>query len=105
MFKISIGLLFIAASMAQTVFDAASIRVSQLGKGGEGSRRESIQANPGSLNMRNVSLKSAIRWAYHVMDYQVSGPDWLGYERFDIMAKAATPAPEAELRTMLQALL
>jgi uncharacterized protein (TIGR03435 family) len=90
--------------MAQPVFDAASVRASQGGKG-EGSRRESIQANPGSINMRNVSLKSAIRWAYHVMDYQITGPDWLGFERFDIVAKAAGPAPENELRTMLQALL
>jgi uncharacterized protein (TIGR03435 family) len=105
MFRFSIGLLFISASMAQPVFDAASIRPHPLGRGGEGSKRESIEANPGSLNMRNISLKSAIRWAYHVMDYQISGPDWLGYERFDIMAKAAGPAPEAELRTMLQALL
>jgi uncharacterized protein (TIGR03435 family) len=105
MLRISIGLLFISASMAQTVFDAASIRSHPLGRGGEGSKRESIQANPGSLNMRNVSLKSAIRWAYHVMDYQISGPDWLGSERFDIVAKAAGPAPEAELRTMLQTLL
>jgi uncharacterized protein (TIGR03435 family) len=105
MFRFSIGLLFISASMAQTVFDAASIRPHALGRGGEGSKRESIQANPGSLNMRNVSLKTAIRWAYHVMEYQISGPDWLGSERFDIVAKATGPAPEAELRTMLQALL
>jgi uncharacterized protein (TIGR03435 family) len=105
MFRFSIGLLFISASMAQTVFDAASIRPHPLGKPGEGSKGESIQANPGSLNMRNVSLKTAIRWAYHVMDYQISGPDWLGFERFDIVAKAAGPAPEAELRAMLQALL
>jgi len=100
MLRIPIALVFLSAAMAQPVFDAASVRASQAGD-----RREGIQANPGSLNMRNVSLKSAIRWAYHVMDYQVSGPDWLGFERFDIVAKAAGPAPEAELRTMLQALL
>jgi uncharacterized protein (TIGR03435 family) len=104
MLRIPAALMFISVSMAQPVFDAASIRSSQGGKG-EGSRRESIQANPGSINMRNVSLKSAIRWAYHVMDYQINGPDWLGFERFDIVAKAAGPAPESELRTMLQALL
>ena len=61
MFRFSIGLLFISASMAQTVFDAASVRPHPLGRGGEGSKRESIEANPGSLNMRNISLKSAIR--------------------------------------------
>jgi uncharacterized protein (TIGR03435 family) len=87
-------------------FDVASTKVSQIGKaGGEGSRRENIQVSPGSLNMRNVSLKSAIRWAYHVMDFQVNGPDWIANERYDIMAKAAGPAPDEQLRLMLQALL
>jgi uncharacterized protein (TIGR03435 family) len=99
------GVLFISAAAAQPVFDVASIRSSQIGKGGEGSRRENIQASPGSLNMRNVSLKSSIRWAYHVMEYQVTGPDWLGFERYDIVAKANGPASEDQLRLMLQALL
>ncbi len=94
-----------SAALSQT-FDVASIKVSQIGKaGGEGSRRENTQVSPGTLNMRNVTLKTAIRWAYHVMDAQVVGPDWLANERYDIMAKAAGPAPEAELRVMLQALL
>jgi uncharacterized protein (TIGR03435 family) len=88
------------------VFEVSSVKISQIGKsGGEGSRRENIQTSPGTLNMRNVSLKSAVRWAYHVMDPQVAGPDWLANERYDIMAKAAGPAPEAQLREMLQSLL
>jgi uncharacterized protein (TIGR03435 family) len=101
---LSVTFLMISAAAAQPVFDVASVRGSQGGKG-EGSRRENIQASPGSLNMRNVSLKSAIRWAYHVMEYQVSGPDWLNFERFDIAAKAAEPASDDQLRLMLQALL
>jgi uncharacterized protein (TIGR03435 family) len=97
--------LLVSAAKGQAVFDVASIRASQIGRGGEGSRREKVQISPGSLNMQNVSLKSAIRWAYHVMDYQVSGPDWLNFERFDIAAKAAEPASEDQMRMMLQALL
>ncbi len=104
MLRILMGVLLVSAAGAQTAFDVASVRASQGGRG-EGSRRENIQASPGSLNMRNVSLKSAIRWAYHVMDYQVSGPDWLGFERYDIAAKAGEPVPEDQMRTMLQALL
>ena len=85
-------------------FEVASVRAS--GKtAGEKNRRENIQFDPGSLTMRSVSLKSAIRWAYHVMDYQVSGPDWLSAERFDIAAKTAAPATEDQLRLMLQTLL
>jgi uncharacterized protein (TIGR03435 family) len=99
------------AASAQTTatpqaFDVASIKISQIGKaGGEGSRRENTQISPGSVNMRNVSLRTAIRWAWRVGDYQVSGPDWLANERYDIMAKAAGPAPDAELRVMMQTLL
>lgn len=43
--------------------------------------------------MRNVSLKNAIRWAYHLMDFQVTGPGWLANERYDIMAKAVGQPP------------
>ncbi len=86
-------------------FEVASIRASEGGKGGENPFRQNIQVSPGTLTMRGISLKSAIRWAYHVMDYQVTGPGWLVTERFDIVAKAPGPATEDELRPMLQKLL
>ena len=102
--RILIGVLLVSAAVGQPVFEVASVRASAGGRG-EGSRRESIQTSPGSLNMRNVTLKSAIRWAYHVMDYQVSGPDWINFDRYDISAKAAEAAPDKQLEVMLQALL
>jgi uncharacterized protein (TIGR03435 family) len=84
-------------------FDVASIKSSKLS--GEGNRRESIEPAPLSLTMRNVSLRSAIRWAYGIQDVQIAGPDWLSAERFDIVAKPATPARVGELKEMLQTLL
>ena len=94
------------AAGAPPSFEVASVHVSQIGKaGGEGSRRENIQFTPDTVTMRNVSLKSAIRWAYHVFEYQVSGPDWLQFERYDIVAKAAGAVTENQLRTMMQTLL
>jgi uncharacterized protein (TIGR03435 family) len=39
------------------------------------------------------------------MESQVNGPGWLGTDRFDITARAAAPATEAEFRLMLQTLL
>ena len=91
---------------AAPAFDVASVRVSQIGKaGGEGSRRQSIQFSPDSVTMRNVSFRSCIQWAYHVMDYQITGPDWLATERYDIAAKSADTVPEDQLRQMLQGLL
>jgi len=90
----------------QPAFDVASVRVSQIGKaGGEGSRRENIQVGADSVTMRNVSLRSAIRWSYHVFNFQINGPDWIASERFDIVAKAAAPASEDQLRLMGQTLL
>ena len=90
--------LLLSAAEAPTTFDVASIRPSQEG-------REAIDVLPGSITMRNVRLTGAIRWAYNVLDVQVSGPDWLNTSRFDIVAKAGAPAREPELRKMMQTLL
>jgi len=79
-------------------FDVASIRASQGG-------RETADTVPGSVTMRNMRLAGAIRWAYNVLDVQVSGPDWLNSERFDFVAKAGTPAKDPELKQMMQKLL
>jgi uncharacterized protein (TIGR03435 family) len=110
---IAVSFLFLApyavfgqAAPAPPAFDVASVKVSEIGRmGGEGSRRESISTEPGSLTMRNVNMVSAIGWAYGVEQYEVSGPGWMRIERYDIVAKAAAPAPEDQLRLMLQTLL
>jgi uncharacterized protein (TIGR03435 family) len=103
---------FCQSAAAPPAFEVASVRVSQGGRVNQGGRGlglgfrpENIQVTPGSVTMRNSNLKSAIGWAYHVMDYQVSGPDWLQSERYDIVAKAAGPATEEQLRPMMQTLL
>ncbi|HWC97309.1 MAG TPA: TIGR03435 family protein, partial [Candidatus Sulfopaludibacter sp.] len=86
-------------------FDAASIKTAQAKGAAESHGRDNVQVTPGSVTIRNTSLKGCIAWAYHVFEYQVTGPDWIGAERFDIVAKAAGPAGEAQLRLMLQTLL
>ena len=100
---IAIGLLISTCAFAQEKFDVASVRKSTLV--GEGSRRERIVATPGSLAMYNVTLHSAVQWAYSVKEYQVTGPAWIGDERYDISAKAGDAAGEARMRVMLQSLL
>jgi uncharacterized protein (TIGR03435 family) len=92
-------------SSATPAFDVASIKSTRASAYREGSRRERIEAVPGSLIMGNVRFLTAVRWAYHVQEYQITGPGWIGEERFDIVAKAGSPVPEAELRLMLQTLL
>jgi uncharacterized protein (TIGR03435 family) len=94
------------SAAAPPAFEVASIKPNLSARAGrEGNRQEHIDVSPGSLSMRNVSLSSCIRWAYRVNQFQLSGPDWLDSERFDIVAKAGSPAPEDQIRLMLQTLL
>jgi uncharacterized protein (TIGR03435 family) len=107
------------AGFAQTAepkpaFDVTSVKATPASAGREGGGRMgfgfgggrgNIQVGPASLTMRNVTLKNAIRWAYQVTEYQVSGPDWLDSAHFEIMGKSAAPASEEQLQLMMQTLL
>jgi uncharacterized protein (TIGR03435 family) len=79
-------------------FEVASIRPAQPAK-------PRIDLAPGSITMRSYGLRACIQWAYNVQDVQVDGPGWLNEAQFDIVAKAAGPATEAEMRVMMQTLL
>jgi uncharacterized protein (TIGR03435 family) len=96
------------AAMAQAAqvpaFEVASIRRGQR-EGPRGIPGEIAQITPDGVTLRGATLKAAIRWAYHVFEYQVTGPDWIGGERYDIAAKAAGEVPESQLRLMMQGLL
>jgi uncharacterized protein (TIGR03435 family) len=52
-----------------------------------------------------MSLADLIRVAYRVKAYQVSGPDWMATERFDVLAKLPEGASREQVPEMLQALL
>jgi uncharacterized protein (TIGR03435 family) len=66
---------------------------------------DQIQTSPTSLTMQHIRLKSAIKWAWSVSQYQVSGPPWLDTERYDIFAKTGSPVTEDQLRHMLRKLI
>jgi uncharacterized protein (TIGR03435 family) len=97
------GVLASSADAQSPAFEVASVRPRNSADAGEG--RSSIDSAPGSLTVRNAGLSSCIKWAYHVMDYQISGPAWLQIDKYDITARAAGPAPLEQLRQMLQTLL
>ncbi len=56
------------------------------------------------ITMRNGNLLAFIEEAYGVKPYQITGPDWLKSERFDIVA-IASHVRKDQLRPMLQSLL
>ena len=61
---------------------------------------------PGQIDLQAVLLSDCIRWAYGLADYQIVGlPSSISGSRWDIEAKAAGPATDAELRQMFRRLL
>lgn len=89
----------LAQGTAPPKFDVASI------KPAAGGMRPDIRTSPGSLTIRNQSLLYLIQWAYDTPPFQMSGPDWLNDNRFDVLAKAEGGGDDARLRLMLRALL
>lgn len=80
-------------------FDAASVRPA------EDPRSGGFQTAPGTLTARNQNLVRLICWAYDMPQFQVTGPDWLGDARFDIVAKSESGGDDDKLRLMLRKLL
>jgi len=94
------------AAWAQALhFEVASVKKAEGGTG-PGDIARNMDSSPGHFAMRNVPLRFAIEWAYDLKDYQVSGPDWIkADDRFDIIATAGGPAPDSQMRQMLQSVL
>jgi uncharacterized protein (TIGR03435 family) len=90
------ALLFSAAVIAQAApqleFEVASIKPADpMGRG-------QFQIHPGgTLDLRAVSLRLMILWAYDIRDFQLSGgPAWTANDRYDVMAKTPKNSPESE---------
>jgi uncharacterized protein (TIGR03435 family) len=63
-----------------------------------------IQIDGAQAHCTYLSVKDYIRIAYDVKDYQITGPDWMASERFDIHAKLPEGG-RGQFREMLQNLL
>src|SRR5580704_3015170 len=63
----------------------------------KGPPQPAISVSPGSVTMRNVTLKDVIIAAYGMKDYQISGPASLNSGWYDILAKADGAASADEL--------
>ncbi len=61
--------------------------------------------DPGLFTCENWGLSGLITLAYHIQDYQLSGPDWMGTTRFMISAKVPPGTTREQFNVMLQNLL
>jgi uncharacterized protein (TIGR03435 family) len=62
-------------------------------------------SGPDRVHLENWTLGDLIAAAYSVRATQVSGPDWLSGQGFDIEAEVPEGTPKEELNAMLQSLL
>ena len=93
---------------SQLAFEVASVKLTAHGRNAEGLSISDLKiASPGRLVGTNASLDECIRWAYHVKEYQVSGPSWLNSDAasYDIEAKASPDTTLQQMRLMFQTLL
>jgi uncharacterized protein (TIGR03435 family) len=63
-----------------------------------------VQIDGAQVHCTYLSLKDYIRIAYQVKEYQITGPEWLASQRFDIHAKLPEGG-RGQFREMLQNLL
>jgi len=102
-----VGQITIAKTQAQTaptgdVFDVASVRPSH-----DAQARALVQATPGRLTLRHLSLQRLLLIAYDIQDYQLVGePSWSQSSQYDVIATASTGTSIQKMEgPMLQALL
>ena len=92
-----------AIAQAHAEFDVATVK---LFKPGSRPENRKITATHGSLMMEQQTLRECIQWAYNLTAAsQITGPEWLDTEEFDIAAKADESTTPEQLRAMVQALL
>jgi len=102
---ILMGVVALTGSVYGQAFEVASIREVVDAVVGI---RSTIEPNPGSLTLRNTTLREAIRWAYDEPGARIGvlgGPTWADSVRYDIAAKPAAASSPDQLRLMLRALL
>jgi uncharacterized protein (TIGR03435 family) len=84
-------------------FEVASVKPSA--PQGADSLAVGIHIDGAQVRCTSLSLKDYVALAYNVKNYQISGPEWLASERFDVAAKLPDGAAREQIRDMVQALL
>jgi uncharacterized protein (TIGR03435 family) len=89
-------------------FEVAAIKPAAPVEFGRTSVRKSVDKQngiQGRLNYQGISLMDLIADAYRIQRRQISGPDWLTSQRFDILAVIPAAQTNDQIPEMLAALL
>ena len=93
---------------AGPAFEVASVKAAAPLDRGQllsGQMHVGMKIDAARVDIGSLSLADLIRVTYRVKSYQVSGPDWMASERFDVLAKLPEGASREQVPEMLQALL
>jgi uncharacterized protein (TIGR03435 family) len=111
----TIGMVMAAAAIAQTAptFEVATIKPSapldrmKLAAGIQAGHMPKLgpRIDRARAEYLYMSIRDLIVLAYSVKPYQITGPDWIASQRFDIVAKLPDGASKDDTPKMLQALL
>lgn len=102
------GTLFGQVPAAAPAFEVASIKPAaplDPTKIMSGKMHIGVNIDGARVDIGNFTLMDLVAFAYTVKAYQISGLDWMGAERFDVLAKLPEGASKDQVPEMLQALL
>ncbi len=98
--------IFAQAPAPKLGFEVASIRSSSSqADQGQGKVSVGLQLDGSQVHITSLLFRDYVAMAYRVKQYQVTGPDWISSERFDISAKLPAGSNSDQIPEMLQALL
>jgi uncharacterized protein (TIGR03435 family) len=113
-YRTSVGLLLaVCVARGQTAtghlsFEVASVRASEpitSKSAADGKFRVGTQVDGARVDIGYTSLTELVRQAYGLKNYQVTAPDWMSGERYDIHAKLPEGGTKDQVPEMLQSLL
>src|SRR5262245_36449721 len=102
------GAVFGQAPAAGLSFEVASIKPAEAitpAMVAAGKLHVGMSVDGARVDIGYLSLGELIPIAFNVKPYQVSGPDWLRAQRFDILATMPEGTTKTQVQAMLQALL
>lgn len=89
-------------------FEVATVKPAQLPTPQQmmaGKAHLGMNVDAARVDIGAMSLADLIRIAYRVKSYQISGPEWMKTERFDVMGKIPEGVSKDKVPEMLQAML
>ena len=99
--------MFLILALSVAALPAQNFEIASVKRSAPGARTDVLppQQDPMRINYPGVALRSVIALAYGVTPDQITGPKWLGDERFDIVAQLPAGATPQQIPVMLQHLL